>query len=187
MALDGVLYNVGPHDVIPWHQEMDGFLLGPLVGECAAFELLLLKLEHGVDVFHFHESHGSLQVDKATISQVMLLFKLLECHVVGQETILHLNEFGWVQEFVHVVVGASWRWLGVTTSVAGLRISHGSLSSHLLLEHYLSESLFPQLFVNAQEVSFDHLHCLAIDHELLWNTQSGSHDLFARGVPDDRM
>ena len=75
----------------------------------------------------------------------------------------------------------------MTTRVAGVRVSHSSLSTHALLKHDLGESFAPQLFVDAKEVSFCHFASLAVDHELFRNGDGASHDLSVGCAPYDDM
>lgn len=68
-----------------------------------------------------------------------------------------------------------------------MRDAHLSLSSHLLKKQDSSQSLISKFRMHTEEVSFNQLHCLAIDNEFLGVSCRQGHDLAVFGAPNGEM
>lgn len=131
-SINFVLNDPGVHDSIPWQEVVNDLILAELISELILFLLLIVKLKYSRHVLHGHPSHFTFDIDVFFAGQSMLLFKLFEAHGCGKVAVLCLYQLRWVQEPVHVMNSADWRWLRVRGSVHRLVNSYLSGSSQLL-------------------------------------------------------
>lgn len=101
--------------------------------------------------------------------------------------IFDLAKLVYVNKSIHECSCTEWSWHWMSRRIVGLSEPILSLSSHHFLDNNLSQSFFPELSVDSQEVDFSHLHCLSVNLNSFWASYYRCHDFLVLWVQHQKV
>lgn len=141
LAVDFVLYDVGPDNVFLWKHVMNDFILTKLIVDLVLRLLLVVESEDLRRIFLLHLSDFANDLYCFDVGQLILSFELFHYHVGWLIGVLDLYKFLHIYESIHIVSCGEGCWHDVSGSIVCLWVAIKSLSSHHLLDNDLGQSL----------------------------------------------